>query len=701
MAKQIVWDSEMVAEAAEKINNGFVLSKFDSPFYEKTLGLRRSGVVYSMTSHERDEYIKCALDIHYFSQKYCYIKGEEGQPEIIKLRDYQEEILDNFDKYRFNILMCSRQVGKTICSSIKILHYSLFNNSKNILIAANKLDTSIEVIDKIKEIYQRLPFFLQQGIVNWNQKFIVFENKSRIKGFATTKTASIGNTADFLYLDEFAHIPNSIADKFYKSIFPTVSNIENSKIIITSTPNGYNLFHKLLMDAEKPESEKSAYVAKRVYWWQVPKRFVTYIRLITSKLEELGLTKDDVFEYISNKYPKSKSEIKFDPELKKWVIHVYNNEDCTEDMILSEEINGIKILNFSVITTWKKEAIKNIGGEDAFNQEYDLRFINSSRNVIDEVIIDDLMKNKKDYVWRELPKFNNLKFSYKDLQWIDDLSIFDPNLRRDYKLVLSVDISEGLGQDYSVINIFKISPKDFETIERQKHKYKSIVDFIKLDQIGLFRSNLVSVNQLADLLYLICFEYFNPDNVKVVLEINTYGNELLAHLPNVFDGKNEYGSSIFFRYKHRHDSVDEKIGIKIGDNKNLLVKEYQDRMDMKSIWVNNTQNISEITTFIKHVTPAGNTRYAADGSSNDDMVMTLISMSSVFGKTIFSQMVDEFANQTGGDFLKAINDFQNGPDWIDPIDYKQVLDIRKSRINRDRSDVSEGNLNDWIARFRR
>lgn len=701
MAKQIIWDSEMVDEAAEKINNGFVLSKFDSPFYEKTLGLRRSGVVYSMTNHERDEYIKCALDIHYFSQKYCYIKGEEGQPEIIKLRDYQKEILDNFDKYRFNILMCSRQVGKTICSSIKILHYSLFNNNKNILIAANKLDTSIEVIDKIKEIYQRLPFFLQQGIVNWNQKFIVFENKSRIKGFATTKTASIGNTADFLYLDEFAHIPDSIADKFYKSIFPTVSNIENSKIIITSTPNGYNLFHKLLMDAEKPESEKSAYVAKRVYWWQVPKRFVTYIRLITSKLEELGLTKDDVFEYISNKYPKSKPEIKFDPELKKWVIHVYNNEDCTEDMILSEEINGIKILNFSVITTWKKEAIKNIGGEDAFNQEYDLRFINSSRNVIDEAIIDDLMKNKKDYVWRELPKFNNLKFSYKDLQWIDDLSIFDPNLRRDYKLILSVDISEGLGQDYSVINIFKISPKDFETIERQKHKYKSIVDFIKLDQIGMFRSNLVSVSQLADLLYLICFEYFNPDNVKVVLEINTYGNELLAHLPNVFDGKNEYGSSIFFRYKHRHDSVDEKIGIKIGDNKNLLVKEYQDRMDMKSIWVNNAQNISEITTFIKHVTPAGNIRYAADGSSNDDMVMTLISMSSVFGKTIFHQMVDEFANQTGGDFLKAINDFQNGPDWIDPIDYKQVLDIRKRRINRGRSDVSVGNLNDWIERFRR
>jgi len=701
MAKQIVWDSEMVAEVAEKINNGFVLSKFDSPFYEKTLGLRRAGVVYSMTDYERDEYIKCALDIHYFCEKYCYIKGEEGQPEIIKLRDYQEDILDNFDKYRFNILMCSRQVGKTICSSIKILHYSLFNNNKNVLITANKLDTSIEVIDKIKEIYQRMPFFLQQGIINWNQKFVVFENKSRIKGFATTKTSSIGQTADFLYLDEFAHIPDAIAEKFYKSVFPTVSNIENSKIIITSTPNGYNLFHKLLTDAEKPESEKSAYVAKRVYWWQVPKRFVTYIRLIPSKLEEFGLTREDVFQYVNSKYPDNKSELKFDIELKKWVIHIYNNEDCTEEMILGEGVKGVKFLDFSQITTWKKEAIKNIGGEDAFNQEYDLRFINSSRNVIDEVVIEDLMKNKRDYIWRELPKFDLLKFSYKDLTWVDDLEIFNPELRDGYKIIMSVDISEGLGQDYSVINIFKVSQKDMETIDRQKSKYKSPVDFIKLDQIGIFRSNLVSVGQLAELLYLICFEYFSPDNLKVVLEINTYGNELLAHLPNVFDGKNNYGSSIFFRYKHRHDAIDEKIGIKIGDNKNLLVKEYQERMDLKSIWINNIQNIGEITTFIKHITPAGNIRYAADGSSNDDMVMTLISLSSVFGKVNFNQMVEDWIEESGGEFQKIVNDFQSGPDWVESIDYKQVLDIRRKRLNRVQSDVSENNLNEWLDRFRR
>jgi hypothetical protein len=700
MLKQIIWTSEMISEATEKINNGFVLSRLDNPFYEKTVGLRNQGIKFKMSEWEQDEYIKCALDVHYFAEKYCYVKGDDGQPIIIELRDYQKKILDNFTNNRFNILMASRQVGKTVCSSITILHYSLFNNNKNVLVTANKLDTSIEILDKIREIYQRLPFFLQQGIVNWNQKFMTFENKSRIKGFATTKTSSIGQAADFLYLDEFAHIPENIAEKFYKSVFPTVSNIDNSKIIITSTPNGLNLFHKLLTEAEKPEGEKSSYVADRVYWWQVPKRFVTYIRINSKKIESFEIKKEEIFQYLSSKYILNKIEMKFDHEIKKWVIHVYNSEDCQEEDILKEEYRGIRFLEFSEITTWKKQAIKNIGGEDAFNQEYDIRFINSSRNLLSEGLIDELTKNKKEYEWRELPEFDRLKFSYRDLSWVKSEEIYIPEQKKNIKVIISVDLSEGLGQDYSVINIFKLGIKDVETIERQKSKFKSIVDFSKLEQIGLYRSNVISVKELSELLYILCFEYFNPDNVKVILEINTYGNELLAHLPNVFEGNNDYGSYIFMRYKHRQDAVDEKIGIKIGDNKNLLVKEYQERMESKSIQINHDLNISEVTTFIGHTTNAGNTRYAADGSSNDDIVMTLVSLSSVFSKVQFSQMVDEYINDFSDEETKKyINEFMNGEDYIEPINYSQILNIRRRKMNA-KSDINEKSIGDWIARFK-
>jgi len=695
MSRQVIWTTKMVEEATEKLNNGFVLSRVDNPFFEKVIGLRKDAITFMMSPEEQEEYIKCALDIHYFASTYCYIKGEEGQPIIIPLRDYQKEILDNFFNNRFNILMASRQIGKTICSSIMMLHYVLFNNNKNVLVTANKLDTAVEVLDKVREIYQRLPFFLQQGIVNWNQKFMVFENKSRIKGFATTKTSSIGQTADFLYLDEFAYLPDNIADKFYKSVFPTVSNIENSKIIITSTPNGFNLFHKLLTEAEKPEGEKSSYCAKRVYWWQVPKRFSTYTRLNQKKMSELDIKKEDLLDYLKIRYPKNEHFLKYNDELKKWIITSLNTKDCTEENILQESFNGLRFLEFADITTWKKETIKDIGGEEAFNQEYDLRFINSSRSLLSETLVDHMTKNKKSYEWEEFDEFNKLKFSYQDLKWNQDDSIFTPLLRRNYKIIMSVDISEGLGQDYSIINIFKISEKTKELIESQKQKYKSIVDFFKLEQIGMFRSNLISVQQLSELLYLVAFEFFNPDNVKIVLEINAYGNELLAHLPNVFDGRNDYGSSIFFRFKHRADAQEEKVGLKVGENKNILVKEYQEKMEDGSIEITNDTNINEITTFIKHTTNAGNVRYAADGSSNDDTVMTIVDMCAIFQKNDFKQIIEEYAeNLTDRSMFNYINETLNTLEYVEPVNYSQLLEIRrKNKIQyKYKSDVISKDL---------
>ena len=104
-------------------------------------------------------------------------------------------------------------------------------------------------------------------------------------------------------------------------------------------------------------------------------------------------------------------------------------------------------------------------------------------------------------------------------------------------------------------NIFKIKAKDDDLIDLQKFKYTQLSDFFCLEQIGIYRSNHTSVKQLAEIFYLLAFEYFDYENFKVVLELNNYGNEFLAHLPHVFDGKNNYGSSIFFRYKHRVDST--------------------------------------------------------------------------------------------------------------------------------------------------
>ena len=688
MSKQIIWNTKMIDEASEKINNGFVLTRIENPFYENTIGLRKSGLTFRMSAYEIDEYVKCKMDVHYFAENYCWIKGEKGEyvPLKGKLRDYQTEIIDSFFNNRFNILMASRQVGKTIMSSITLLHFALFNNGKNILVTANKLDTAVEVLDKIREIYQRLPFFLQQGILNWNQKFMVFENKSRIKGFATTKTASIGQAADFLYLDEFAYLPDNIADKFYKSVFPTISSIENSKIIITSTPNGFNLFHKLLMDAEKPEGEKSSYAPKRVYWWQVPKRFVTYVRLNTKKLEEFNITGEEVLKYLQERFPNNNSELYYNDELKKWVINIFNSTDCSEEDIIRETIGEVKLPQIAEITTWKKETIKDIGGEEAFNQEFDLRFINSSRSLLEETLIEELTRNKKQFEWNPIDEFDKkLRFSYQDLKWSTDELVYNPQLRKEYKIVLSIDVAEGLGLDYSVINIFKMTPKPVDLINSQKANYKDVLDFVRLEQIGIYRCNIVSVADLAEIVYLLSFEHFNSDNVKSVLEVNTYGNELLAHLPNVFGGNNDYGSGVFFRFKHRVDALEEKIGLKVGENKNLMVKDYQDRLHNRSIIVSEHETIQEMTTFIKHTTSAGNVRYAADGSSHDDTVMTLVNLTAIYGKNDFKGIVEDlFTELKNTEIQNLIDEVLKRIEYTEGVDYKQLLDVRRRHLTSSR-----------------
>ena len=685
--RKIVFDTQLVEEITNKINDGVVVKRFQNPWFQNEVGVRRAGITFRLSDEEIQEYIKCKLDIQYFAEKYCRIKTEDGSVQNIKLRDYQRNILDLYTKNRFSILCGSRQIGKTINSAITMLHFITFNNDKNIMIVANIRGTTIEIIDKIKNIYIQLPFFLKSGIKNWNQQSIIFENGCRIKSSARSKTPAIGFTIDFLYLDEFAHIPSNIIEPYYTAAFPTVSAIENSKIIITSTPNGMNLFHRLLTDAERPDGDplKNNYKAMRVYWYQVPGRFVTYFRLNNHRLYENNLTKEEVFEQVLAEFGDlTKVEMKFIPDLTKDVIYIYNNEFCSDADVkrftIRKDDKEISIFSVSEVTTWKEEAIKDIGGEDAFNQEYGLRFINATRSLLNENLIEHLLNNKKNYIHRQIEELDRkIKFSYSELKWIDDEEVFNPENRNKIKGIMSVDISEGLGQDYSVINIFKIKPKDDDIIETQKFKYTHLSNFFCLEQIGIYRSNHTSVKQLAELFYLLAFEYFNYENFKVVLELNNYGNEFLAHLPHVFDGKNNYGSTIFFRYKHRVDSTEEKVGLKLGDNKNILVKEYQEAMEKKSFSVNNEDNIREITTFVKHITSSGNIRYAAD-IGHDDTVMTLVNAASVFEKYEYREIVEDYSTEIVSSYkISEWNTFLKNVDFVQGTDYSSIINVNKMR----------------------
>lgn len=265
--KNMVWSTKRIDAWMKDYSEG-VLHK-DSPWLEGDIGVRSPSIIFEYTEEEIEEITKCAGDISYFANKYCYcMQGSRGyQP--LTLRDYQEEMIRAYDQHRFCCTLSSRQIGKTVIAAVFILHNAIFNYDKNIGIAANKFATAVEIMDKIKEMMSYLPFFMKPGVKVNNQAMMVFANGCRIISQATTKKSFIGFTIHTLYLDEFAHVEEHVLDEFYENIMPTVSSMEDSKIIITSTPNGYNKFYDIYQGAV---DGRNSYHPIRVDWWQVPGR---------------------------------------------------------------------------------------------------------------------------------------------------------------------------------------------------------------------------------------------------------------------------------------------------------------------------------------------------------------------------------------------------------------------------------------------
>jgi len=110
-----------VDEIIEKENSGIPLHNNEKLWFKNIPAIRKAGLSFAMTDEEVEEYAKCKLSIHYFSENFAKIKLEDGSIGNMKLREYQKEILNLYTKNRYSILMASRQTGKCNSFSTKVL----------------------------------------------------------------------------------------------------------------------------------------------------------------------------------------------------------------------------------------------------------------------------------------------------------------------------------------------------------------------------------------------------------------------------------------------------------------------------------------------------------------------------------------------------------------------------------------------------
>lgn len=198
-------------------------------------------------------------------KRYVQSRTIQNIEEIVPQKAYciQVDAVDSLYVTSRNYLVTHNTTAITVI----ILHEALFNKNKNIALLANKLSSAREILSRIKTAYEYLPDWLKGGVLKWNEGEIKFENGTRIFADASEGNSIRGKSIYLLYVDEAAFVEDW--DTFSQAVLPTVSSVENSKIIFTSTPNGLNHFFYY---CEAAKAKKSDFDYIEVPWWLVPGR---------------------------------------------------------------------------------------------------------------------------------------------------------------------------------------------------------------------------------------------------------------------------------------------------------------------------------------------------------------------------------------------------------------------------------------------
>jgi hypothetical protein len=568
---RVVWTTEKVEKVLSAMEEGYQPN--EHPFYEGDPNYKKGNVVFEYTDWEYEEIKRCAKDIIHFANTYCTVMTDEGYMKI-NLRPYQERVLRSYQENRWNIFLAPRQIGKTITSSIFLTWYLLFHFDKNVLLMSNKGATTKEIMDKIKAIMEGLPFFLKPGVVKKDVMTMIFDNKCRIIGQNTTKTGGIGFTIHLLFLDEFAHIQESIKKPFYENVYPTLSSSKISRVIITSTPNGYDLFHDLYQASVDGMNE---YKAIRVDWWEVPGR-------------------DDA---------------------------------------------------------WKEREIANLGSEEAFNQQYGCQFLSSSSLLLSSEEIKKLQEFERDFVFQEIDPLDDLCIDYSQLKWDPEFDLDEIDSNKNF-FVISIDLAEGIGRDYTVFNIFKVDTIHEKYIKDVKNP-GSISDFFGIVQVGMFRSNLHNLDDVSKILYALAVEVFDQENLRLIIEYNTYGSNLIKNLVTLYPASNDFDEETIVRYHHRVGSKVKNQGLRLNkDNKKLYCEKTKTLVKDGRLVIKEKKGIDEACLFSRN--PNGT--YSAQ-TGNDDIFMTTVNASSFFDTLDFDEIVEEYFDNIEGttqDLIEEIID---------------------------------------------
>ena len=312
----------------------------DNGLYLGNPNLKKANTAIEFTEEQIVEFVKCKQDPVYFAQKYVKIVTLDHGLQPFKMYPFQEKLIRNFHDHRFNICKMPRQTGKSTTCVSYLLHYAVFNDNINIAILANKASTARDLLGRLQLAYENLPKWMQQGILSWNKGSLELENGSKILAASTSASAVRGGSYNVIFLDEFAFIPNHIADQFFASVYPTISSGKSTKVIIVSTPHGMNHFYRMWHDAEKGSNE---YIPTDVHWSEVPGRDAEWKRQTIANTSDQQFKVEFECEFLGSvdtliAPSKLRSMVYEDPKTRNAGLDVYFEPERDHDYVVTVDV---------------------------------------------------------------------------------------------------------------------------------------------------------------------------------------------------------------------------------------------------------------------------------------------------------------------------------------------------------------------------
>lgn len=508
------------------------------------VGLRKAGHQIPMTEGRMQEWLRCATDPVYFIETYWKIVHPDRGLIPFVLRPFQREAIAAYQKHRMIALLCSRQIGKTSVTAAFVGWYIIFHSNSTVGILADKQETAIEIHDRLKTGYENVPHWLKQGFVKWNIKSIKLENGSGVQVSATTINAGRGRSFSIVFLDEFAAVKKHIADKFKAAIIPTIASGTQTKLFVTSTPQGKNHFYKIVKEAERPNS----------HWHLI------------------------------------KADYRADP--------MRDNPE------------------------WVKTQIQELG-EDGFRQEHLCEFIGSTQTLIHPDHLRRLIASDP------TSKSPVLQFSAP---------------KEGHQYIMTVDCAEGVGLDYSAIQVIDTTNKKYE-------------------QVVSYHDNTIKPHEFALLIKQTATLY---NNAIVFVEDASTGpivveNLFLAEYKNILTLEKIKGKDKWTIKFGRNNKG--RLGGKPSYSSKLLgCTEFKRLLENDLLEIHDFETISELESFSRK-----GPGYEAEEGNNDDLVSSLVlfgwlhTMEDFRSMLISSTMSEGRAREKGEAFqiFKTLNDVIN------------------------------------------